>query len=148
MLRHFVKEPMPESSGTNRKHYQLVARVSNEIRERIKKNKDTIFVDLTAHRIVDRFYIKRCNKCQKFGHYQDNCTSDKIRCVFCCSDSHCSSSCPIKNQDTSNFSCPNCKDANKDFSGHSSHWFKCPTCLEVQNKLKSSIPFYSAKNEL
>ena len=28
-----VKEHMPESSDTNRKHYQIVARVSNEIRE-------------------------------------------------------------------------------------------------------------------
>ena len=109
----FVKEPMPESSHTNRKHYQVVARVNNEIREGIKKNKDKIYVDLTAHRIVDRFYIKRCNKCQKFGYYQDNCTSDKILCGFCCSDSHCSSSCPIKTQDTSNFSCLNCKDATK-----------------------------------
>ena len=52
------------------KHYQVVARVSDEVRKAIKANKDRLFVGMSSYRVVDRFYIKRCNKCRQYGHYE------------------------------------------------------------------------------
>ena len=134
-----------DNSETTQKYYQVVARIGDDIREQIKLNNNKIYVDLNAHRIVDLFYIKRCNWCQTFGHYQEKCQSETFRCGFCCGP-HASTTCLLKNQDVSKFTCPNCKDVNKQCSGHSRHWFKCPTYLEAQNKMKKSIPFYSSKN--
>ena len=94
---------------------------------------------------MDRFYVKRCFACQQFGHYKKDCTNH-IRCGYCTSNAHGSSDCPIKDGDKFNFSCANCKDSNKDFNGHSSHWYNCPTYIEKQDRLKKNIPYYNSKN--
>ena len=102
-------------------------------------------MDLVAHRVVDRFYVKRCNKCQKFGHYQNEC-EDIISCGYCCG-AHSSSDCnQVEIEDFKNYKCINCKRENKKCEGHSAHWHKCPTYLEKQKRLKKSIPYYSQKN--
>ena len=62
----YSKDPKSNNNVDGRKFYQVVARVSDDIRKAIRSNKDKIFVDLQAYRVVDHFYIKRCNKCQKF----------------------------------------------------------------------------------
>ena len=42
----------------------------------------------------------------------------------------------------------NCEEAGKDSVGHSSHWPKCPTYIEQQNKMKMKIPYYSKNGKL
>ena len=138
----FTTKPSEDSEN---RHVKVVVRVSPEIRSIIKANNNRIYIDLMSYRVVDRFYIKRCNNCQQFGHYKDSCTNEKC-CGFCSSNEHVSLSCPIKNLDSKKFKCSNCKNAKKECSGHSTHWHNCPTYLEMQKKLKASIPFYSTKN--
>ena len=72
----------PRDHEENRGH-QVVARVSEEVRKIIKNGNNRIYMDLLALKVVDRFYIIRCNKCQKFGHYEQDCSSRKGCCGFC-----------------------------------------------------------------
>ena len=80
----FSKNPRNSNHSDNTNHYyQVVARVSGDVRRAIKTSNDKIFVDFVAYRVVDRFYIKRCNKCQKFGHYEKDCQNE-VCCGYCC----------------------------------------------------------------
>ena len=124
-----------------KQHYQLVVRVSEDIRKVIKQMGNWIYYNLTALRVVDRFYIKRCNKCQHFGHYQKDCTN-QIHCGLCNSTDHTSTECPKKEMEKKDYACVNCQRNKKEFKGHSAHWHKCPTYIELQSKLKKSIPYY------
>ena len=138
----FAKKPK-ETSAENGKnnYYQIVARVSDEIRKVIKMSGNKIYMDLLAYKVVDRFYVKRCNKCQQFGHYEKDCTSD----VFCgyCHQTHLSSECDqVAEGDYDHYDCINCSRAGKKSLGHSSLWHTCPTFIEQQNKVKKSIPYY------
>ena len=107
-------------------------------------NGNRIFMELSSLRIVDRFYIKRCNRCQGFGHYAKDCSQDQV-CGYCCASDHSSSGCHKKVESKNYYSCINCKKSNRNSDGHSTHWMKCPTYLELQDKLKKGIPYY-AKN--
>ena len=121
----------------------VVVRVSDEIRKLIKINGNRIFIGLTAHRINDRFYVKACAKCHRYGHYHAEC-SKKACCGYCTSEEHESKECPVYvNQKIEEFECVNCQDKGKPYKGHSSHWNKCPVFLERQTKVKNSIPYYS-----
>ena len=135
----FSKSPTTGEGG--RKYHQVVARVSEDVRKAIKASKDRLFVDLSSYRVVDRFYVKRCNKCQKFGHYEKDCENDP--CCAYCSGPHMSVNCQdVDNGDHDNYKCVNCKDAHKDPNKHSALWHKCPVYMEVQRKLKKTIPYY------
>ena len=62
-------------------------------------------------------------------------------CCGYCSKSHKSSECKeVTPGDHANYKCINCKRNDKDCSGHSSIWHKCPAHLELQKKLKKTIP--------
>ena len=142
----YSKELTPRNRSDTDTKYQVVARVSNDIRELIKINGDRIFTDLISHPVKDRFYVKRCNKCQGFGHYHAECKSSPC-CAFCESADHKSSDCPLKGSaDKSNFKCVNCKKAGTTATGHSAHWGQCPVFLDKQNGVKQSIPYYQSKN--
>ena len=143
----FSKEYERElSSGGASRESQVVVRVSDDIRDIIKASQDKIYLGCRSHKVNDRFYIKSCSACHRFGHYHANCSNGPI-CGYCCSEDHDSSLCPLKqDKDHDHYKCINCEEAGKDGSGHSSHWPKCPTYLELQNKMKKNIPYYS-KNE-
>ena len=136
------KATNPQNDDTDaNKYFQVVVRVSEDIRRAIKMNSDKIYIDLIAHRVVDRFYIKRCNKCQKFGHYEKDCQFEA--CCGYCRQPHLSSECQeVQEGDYEHYNCVNCKESGKKSLGHSSHWYNCPTYLELQRKMKNSIPFY------
>ena len=121
-------------------NYQVVARVSDDVRKAIKENRNRIYVELESYRVVDRFYIKRCNKCQKFGHYENDCQYETC-CGYCRQD-HLSAECEMKDAHHDHHKCINCQEDGKDPNGHSAFWHKCPTYLELQKKLKKSIPYY------
>ena len=142
----FSKKPNEKENLVGRQKYHLVvARVSDDIREVIKRSNNKIYMDLSAHQVVDRFYIKRCNKCQKFGHYQNECDNDE-RCGYCMG-AHPSAECNgVQEGDHVNYKCGNCKDSGKNEKGHSTHWHKCPSYLDQQKKAKNGIPYYSQRS--
>ena len=131
--------------GENNTVHQIVARVSEGIREAIKAAGDKIFVGLSSHRVFDRFYVKSCAQCHRFGHYHAQCQASAC-CGYCGAENHTSRDCPIhQSKEQDKYSCVNCKDAGKPHEGHSSHWPKCPTYLEQQKKMMMNVPYY-AKN--
>ena len=123
--------------------YQVVARVSDRIRDALKANNDRVFIGFSSYRVFDRFYVKSCASCHRFGHYHANCSSTPS-CGYCCSPDHTSEHCPLReDKDPSKYKCINCKEAGKVCDGHSSHWQKRPTYMEQQKKMRSSIPYYT-----
>ena len=68
-------------------------------------------------------------------------------CCGYCQHSHLSTECQnVHSGDYAHYRCNNCQEHGRTPSGHSSHWYKCPTYLELQQKMKNSIPFYHKKN--
>ena len=99
-----------ETEDEVNKYFQIVVRVSGEIRQAIRSNNNKLYIELESYRVVDRFYIKRCNKCQGFGHYERDCENNE-RCGYC-SEAHLSNQCTkVEHHDHRNFNCVNCKDA-------------------------------------
>ena len=121
-----------------------MVRVSPAIRDAIHNHWNKLNIGATCVRVHDRFYIKRCNRCNKFGHYKDKC-SEASSCGTCTSEVHETDVCPNKNKEgTAHLKCINCKKAKEQFHGHSASYYKCPTYLLAQKKLKSNTPYYQA----
>ena len=125
-------------------NFQIVARVSPKIRDAISTHWNKLYIGAASVRVYDRFYVKRCNKCNKFGHYKDNCT-ETSSCGICGVEGHESEICNHKT-DTSRFSCINCKRLNLTHTGHNATSRKCPAYLIAQKKVKGNIPYYQGIN--
>ena len=127
------------------KAFNVVARVSDDIREALKAANDKLYIGFAAHKITDRFYVKSCAACHRFGHYHKDCDR-KACCGYCGDEAHESKHCPVHSEKVqASYKCVNCEDAGKKSDGHSSHWHKCPVYLERQKKVMNNIPYY-AKN--
>ena len=110
-----------------------VARVSSKIRDFIKNNRNHVYIGISSCRVYDRFFVKRCNSCQEFGHYKDNC-NNVVKCGYCGGD-HQSDKCELKEDtDVSKQSCCNCEALGLDHKGHSTFWNKCPAYMIAQKK--------------
>ena len=121
--------------------YTAVVRVSSVIRNIIRSMRNRVYFGLSSCRVFDRFYVKRCNHCQEFGHYKENCCNP-VSCAYCSGD-HESDSCNLKEStDATKFSCVNCKRAGKEHTGHTAFAFNCPSYTAAQNRLRSTIPYY------
>ena len=129
------------------KFHQASIRVSNCIRKLIENRDDYLSVGLYRCKVYDHFYIKRCNKCQQFGHYKAQCASSKPVCAEC-SGNHDTLDCDKKSEPTFQPSCVNCKSSKKDTQQHthSASDRSCPAYQAEQNKLKDSISYYTKKN--
>ena len=83
-----------EAESDDDVEYHVVVRVAEEIRDVIKSMGDRIFLGVRSHRVVDRFYVKSCSNCHKFGHYHGECSSNSS-CGYCCSAHHEPKDCPV-----------------------------------------------------
>ena len=51
--------------------FQENVRVSNNIRKFIENNDDRVYVGFGERcKVYDHFHVKRCNNCQKYGHFK------------------------------------------------------------------------------
>ena len=121
--------------------YTVVARVSPDIRTVIGKMKNKLYVGVSSHHVVDRFHIKRCNRCQKLGHYADKCDLSIPEVCGFCAKNHRSDSCPDKNKDHKFHKCINCSGEGLEASGHPAFWTKCPAYKAAQDKMKKGIAY-------
>ena len=137
--------------------YFAVARVSNNIRYVIRsKNNDNLRIGVKICKVYDRYYVKRCNRCQCFGHYMETknpdgdiiktCTNTRV-CGHCSSVDHFSDKCPVKNNPEKH-SCINCKNKGRDNINHSAISSLCPCYEDMRKRERNSIPLYSSKNWL
>jgi hypothetical protein len=137
----------------NKARFHATIRVSNDIRLVIKKQNEKLFIGSSSCPVVSHVHIKRCNYCQRLGHYAVNCKARldaaAPTCGHCTSQEHESTGCPHVRSPTFRPSCANCK--NNKFKGvkdsHSAFANDCPSYLAEQEKLKSKIFYYNhAKN--
>ena len=127
--------------------HQASIRVSNCIRKLIENRDDYLSIGLYRCKVYDHFYVKRCNNCQKFGHYKAQCKAAKPVCAEC-SGNHETLVCQEKSKPKFVPSCVNCKSSKKDSQQHthSATDRSCPAYQAEQNKLKESISYYTTKN--
>ena len=59
--------------------FTVVAKVSAKIRDALRSMQNRVFLGISSCRVYDRFFIKRCNKCQEFGHYKADCPYQSCR---------------------------------------------------------------------
>ena len=128
-------------------YYNVFIRVTPDIRLAIeKKMGDKIHIGANVFKVVDRFHVRRCNRCQALGHYEDKCDPRSPRVCGFCTKSHESKDCPDKERAHARHTCINCIGSDNKGRGHSAFWSKCPTYIEAQDKLKKTIPYYSKSN--
>jgi hypothetical protein len=138
----FMKSP-----PTGKHYYSIYIRVTPDIRLAIeKKMNNKIHIGANIFNVVDRFHVKRCNRCQGLGHYEDKCDPEvPIVCGYCAKD-HESKECPDRDRSHERHTCINCSGSGRNCQGHSAFWTECPTYKEAQKKLKKTIPYYSKSN--
>ena len=131
----YIKAPAPDQQ-----FYTVAIRLSPEIRIALFKNRNRLHVGVRVHYVNDRFYVRRCNRCQLYGHFEDKCQSASPICGFC-TESHASDECQLKNSPHTDHKCSNCNAASLNANGHPAFWTKCPSYVAQQDKIKKSICF-------
>ena len=132
--------PMRDREGL----YQAVIRVSESIRDKIKDNDNRLSIGINSCPVFDRFFIKRCNVCQEFHHFQnDNGGCKKAKVCALCTGNHDTREC---HTDEEYYKCANCVKGGKDEFSHAAFSFECLSYIAEQEKLKRSINYYNSKN--
>ena len=122
--------------------HQVIVRVSPDIRKSIKAAGNKVHLSDKVCRVKDNFHVKRCNKCQDFGHYASKCKPGTAEVCGYCAASHKSSDCPIKDNPSHTHKCRNCEVAGLEhFTGHSTFSYGCPAYKIQQDKLKNAIAY-------
>ena len=128
--------------------FQATLRVSTKIRKLVESHGDRLYIGPHSFKIFDRFFVKRCNRCQKFNHYMSECKETQFTCGHC-SGNHESNTCPNQSIAGSLPCCANCKKSKvSDTHQHTHSAFdrSCPTYIAEQDKLRKSISYYHSKN--
>lgn len=117
--------------------FQAILTVSPDIRDIIRSHSNRLFVIDISCRVYDQYLVRRCNKCQGFGHYAKFCNDNPI-CGHCAQNGHDTNTCTLK---TSPAKCINCKN-NEHSADHMSHAAtdpNCPSYIDQQNIMKRSM---------
>ena len=90
--------------------HRALLKVSKSLRRLIKLGKDKLRIGLFSCTVYDQSpQIKRCNRCQKFGHWVANCdVANGKACAKCSSIDHETQSCNIDRNDLDKVKCINC----------------------------------------
>ena len=130
--------PMKHKDG----YHQAVIRVSESTRKRIDDNGNRLFIGLNSFPVYDRFFIKRCNRCQGLHHFQTDGTGGCKKKKVCamCSGEHDTIDCRT---DSDHYRCINCVNGGKDEFCHAAYDPQCATYCAEQDKLKKTINYYS-----
>ena len=93
---------------------KAIVRIHPDILSAIKHLRYRIYLDFATCRVNDRFFVKQCYRCQKFGHRNDDCPLKQYKKHVCryCSDDHDSSTCSLRrSKSCNNLKCANCSGA-------------------------------------
>ena len=109
--------------------FQAFVSLSNCLRDFSKQFKDKLNLGLSSCKVYDQYHIKRCNRCQQFGHYYKDCTA--IGCCAKCGGDH-----PTNTCESAEKKCINCFRDGVDTQDHCTYHLKCPSLLKQQELLK------------
>ena len=132
-LDEHLKIHSVKPTRNNGNKYQLFASVSQIFREGLKKAKDKLIIGVTSCKIYERTQTKRCNNCQKFGHFKSNCPTPGTPSCGKCSGDHASNDCTTEER-----RCVNCKRNGLEHFSHSAFYHKCPSLLKFEELLEQS----------
>jgi hypothetical protein len=126
---------------------QAIVRLSDEIRCAIRNNDNRLYFGMLSCQVYDQLYIKRCNKCQGFGHYSKSCPNQSC-CAICATVGHETFNCPQKSDTNlkSIYRCANCLKSNTVDSSncnHPAYSQECHSYRIQQEKLRASLSCYS-----
>lgn len=105
------------------------------------------YINVQWHRfkMINCIPVKRCYRCQSFGHTTTNCPSEKDICSYC-SGNHDYSKCK---SESPTGKCSNCVKHNTEYNlnhevNHPSNSSICPVFKSLRLKLEQSIKYYHA----
>jgi len=131
-----------KSVKSNSSVFQAFVRVSDDIRSIIKCYGDKLFLGWDRLSVYDHHYIRRCNKCQGYGHYARQCKNMQC-CGLCASADHQYLECEHKDKADSDktafYACINCKTAGKPNYFHPAYSTECNMYRYEQALLKKSL---------
>ena len=112
--------------------FQVFGDVSSVLREGFCHFKDKVTLGLSSCKVYDRYNVKRCYNCQKFGHYAKDCTNEYV--CGKCSENHLTKDCV-----SAVLKCSNCVQNNMDTTEHAASSQQCPSLIKRQNMLKKKL---------
>ena len=120
----------------NAERFQAFVSVSVILREGILHHDNRLTLGLQKCKIYDRYHVKRCNNCQKFGHYAKECpTPDMKVCGKCSSHQHNTTDC----DNELNPECINCIRAGHETNtNHTTNSHQCPVLCNQQEAVKKN----------
>ena len=124
----YLRQPTDDQKKT-----AVTVSVSTKIRKVLKNNGDRC---LRSCQVVDKVYVKRCNKCNGFNHYAKNCIRE-VCCGYCGSNSHESMNCTNEDQSQHEMNCIICQKKGLESKGHFVFLHKCPSLMNEQKKFRS-----------
>ena len=119
---HFIK-PLKNKPTM----FQIFASVSPVLRDGLRTYKDKVVIGLSSCKIYDRKQVRRCNNCQKFGHFAKECTTLNDPKCGKCGENHRTDSCLSENR-----KCINCVRNNLHDTNHPASYYKCPCVVKHQ----------------
>ena len=126
-------------------NFHATVRMSSDVRTSIHCNNDQIYLGMYSCPVYDHFYVKRCNKCQRFHHYKNECKAKP--CCGKCAGEHETEKCDSCDKDNFVPVCVNCKRERQLFGhSHPATSRECFSYIAAQDALKKSISYYASKN--
>ena len=113
--------------------FQVFASVSPTLREGLRANKDKVLIGIAVCKVYDRKQTRRCNNCQKYGHFAKSCLTPTVPHCGKCSETHRSDQCSSETR-----KCINCVRNNEAESDHPVFYHKCPALLKYEEELKTT----------
>ena len=128
--------------------YYALVRVSCNIRKFINSIDNRVYIgQFSSCKTFDHFHVKRCDRCQKFGHFKASCSATHA-CLFCAGP-HPSDQCTHRNSENFVPSCSNCKSSSDvTLNGNHNHQANdsnCASYRNAQNRLRLNISYYSSE---
>ena len=133
-IKFISTKPLKSNSFLHQSYFS----VSKELRDFLAKYNNKVVIGLKCCKIYERLYVKRCYKCQKYGHYISQCPTTSITNCGRCAGNHQISDCTITHEQSNQHSCINCKEINKPHN-HLVSSSNCPVFIEEQHKIKKLI---------
>ena len=118
-------------SAANTHH--LVFKCDPEVRKAIHDHNDEIKLAFAVYHVRDRYHVRICSYCQRFGHLEKDC-NHKNHDPFCakCGENHATKDCQAGYE-----KCINCVKRKKCHTNHKVGSKGCESLLEEHNKIAS-----------